>query len=170
MPAGTVAQWLWKTWWKWTQAPAPSQWPQAQHAQDFMDSVIITLAKLGSRGRQSKVSTVVAAGAPSLGVQPQEIPGSCQAGAHKHQQHPTSVHRDAQGDGSTGEERYSPCLQTPKTPQQWQCFPASLSHSPCAQHEMGTGRSSAALLVPAPHEGWVGFSLEGMPCHHCSGS
>lgn len=81
MPAGTVAQWLQKTWQKWTQAPAPSRCPQAQHVQDFMDSMIITVAKLGSRGRQTKVSTVVAAGAPSLGVQPQEPPGRSQAGS-----------------------------------------------------------------------------------------
>lgn len=161
MPAGTVAWWLQKTWRK-VLAPAPSCWPQAQHAQNFMESMIITLAKLGSKRRQSKVSTVVATGAASLGVQPQEPPGCCQAGArHTIPSLRTGMHRDMGGQGRRG--------TAPRPPSSGSAF---LPHCPipCAQREMGTGKSSAALLVPALHKDWVEFSLEGMPCHHCLGS
>lgn len=133
------AGWLGKTWWKWTQAPAPAWWPQAQHAQDFMESVIITLAKLGSRGRQSKLSTVVATGAPSLGVQPQEPTGHCQAGAGH------TIPPLCTGMGEEGRRGTAPTCR-PQAPSSGSAVlpPCPI---PCAQHEMGTGKSSAALLL-----------------------
>lgn len=143
MPAGRVAQWLGKTWWKWTQAPAPAWWPQAQHAQDFMENMIITLAKLGSRGRQSKLSTVVATGAPVWGYSPRSPQGTARLGLG------TQSHLCAQGCTGRWEKRgreVQPLSPDPKTPSSGS---AVLPHCPipCAQHEMDTGKSSAALLL-----------------------
>lgn len=127
-------------------------WPQAQCAQDFMECMTITLAKLGSRGRQSKVNQWWPQELPVWGHSPRSPQGAARLGLG------TQSHLCAQGWEHRGGE------VQPQSPQQWQSFPALLSHS------LGTGKSTAALLVPALHEGWVGFSLDGMPCHHCLGS
>lgn len=111
-PARTAAPWLRKTWQRWMGSAAytpASPWTLAMgterpglHGQRDNHS-----GKLGSGGGRSKVSMAVATGAPGLGVRPQEHPRALSGWAHEHQQHPTSVHSHAGGDGHAGKERYS---------------------------------------------------------------
>lgn len=138
MPAGTVDWFSWNSpWLKWPWAPAG---PQARRAQYFMESMIITLAKLGSRGRQSKVNQWWPQELPVWGYSPRSPQGAARLGwAHNS----TCVHRDLGAQGRRVQ---------PQSPQQWQCFPASLSHS------LGTDKSSAALLIgPCTPQGLGGI-------------
>lgn len=123
-PAGTAAPRLQKTWGRGTGCAVlrthphlAGCWPWEQCAQGFTDSERITLAKSGSGGGQSKVNTVVAAGAPGLGEQPQEPPRELldqHQACNKHQQHPTSVHKVTHEEmGAQGGRGTAPACRPP---------------------------------------------------------
>lgn len=132
MPAGTVAWFSWNSpWLKWPWAPAG---PQAQHAQDFMESMVITLAKLGSRGRQSKVNQWWPQELPVCRYSPRSPQGAAGLGwAHN----PTCVHRDLGAQGRRGTAPEPPavavlsCLTVPFPGhrQEQHCTPDRSLHS-----------------------------------------